>query len=207
MSVETEAAAVLETVAARRAEWGLPPDLPDDVELERYIDSRPDSRPVTSIDSLLVPGILSLDFSLMCSELVAKSRIRQRDRSTSGYRIGTDLTLLPIYRNGSRHIEGFMLTDVDEPAFTRLWPTKFPRDQMHLLVSGIRPLSDRVRLLSEITCLYCDAVGVAGQFVGLQARLLSTLSDLATGLRIALREYRDQQTDRTNNDPGNTDPS
>lgn len=144
--------------------------------------------------------LLSPGFRYLVAELRSKAIEKERDPVSWFNYIEAPVQLLPIGRHGNDDIEGFVLADIHDLAGARFWPVDFPSDVVTFLFTGFGPAADRVRVLGELTGFYRDVIRFAGEDIRILARIEASLCELATGLGVALRQYRDQQSRGADNE-------
>ena len=155
--------AVLDDALALFAERGEPLNGHDDIKLSRksQVSSVSDGR----VEQIAAPdpGLLfGTEFFAIVSQFLEKAW--QRDHNTSAgvhvdRRVGQ---VFPLYSNGDANPEGFVLASVGDLAGRRIWPVVVPADVIRFSLTSFGPAANRVRVLSEVTSLYCDAVRVSG---------------------------------------------
>lgn len=137
--------------------------------------------------------LFGVEFPTAVGELLSKARMREKNGMSSGYVAPVGLDVIPVYGKPNGDAECFILATIGELAGSRLYPLVIPHDVIDFSVSLLRSKTDRIRFLSELTSIYCDAVRLSGKSIGLGRKLLASLRNLVGLLGVTLREETDSQ--------------
>lgn len=167
-------------------------------------------RPSTTVGLSPSSPVVRRSFSPLAQELLARARELENEGPAAGNLVSVTVSMLPVYRDMSTYGAGFVLADVRHDVAAWLFPCAYPVDIVDFGFAFLRPGRDRVRFFGELTGIYCDAVRLSGQFIGLRAELLSALRDLAGTLSGVVRsssldEGAAANADRDNSAAGTSD--
>ncbi|MEY8577242.1 hypothetical protein AALI21_02900 [Corynebacteriaceae bacterium 6-324] len=201
------ASRILDDSLAWFAQRGEPLDGHDDIEHQGHINRRDSDVSVGARASLAESVLFGPELLSVVTDLVGKFWQKHFQAGPSLYIDRGVGDIFPIYSNGGRDIDSFVLSRVDNLAGCRIYPTEIPVDEIRLSLAGFGPAANRIRFLSELTSIYSQAVGLTSQSIRFNGRLVASFRNLVGLLRIELRPYSEEQSSSTRSAANNCENS
>lgn len=199
-----EAHAVFDIVMTRLASAGFPID-----PLSEPVVSVLDRHGLNSGESIgtsILPSSVSAFFFLESSYFgeVGSSGLGafDLDAAAAGNRFNCFTNLYVVNGQNNSNIESFVVTSVGEGVDAWLFPIAFPMDVARIALTRFGSARNLQRFFAYFAGLYCDALAVLGDVVGIRAQLVRSISLLASllGLLIGPSASADRPDSRGESD-------
>lgn len=160
---------------------------------------------VSGSDAVGVSTARRLAFQMVRNEFAALSADLYLDESGVRYEVGTTKVFVPVYVDRGLDPVSFIIAPVDNQDFFRVFPVEFPTDivAFHRYSSGT--LSQSIRVLGQLVGVYCEAIRLAGNGVGLTGKLVRSLRLLTGELGDAVASARSTNAEHSSDEAGDSD--